>query len=95
LDNRRNEVIFSVTDTGCGIPANDQKRIFTKFFRAGNALTQDANGTGLGLYLTKVVAGHLDGDVWFDSIEGKGSTFYFSLPRRNAIKKPDRIKLTS
>ncbi|HSW80156.1 MAG TPA: ATP-binding protein [Candidatus Saccharimonadales bacterium] len=73
-------IIISIKDSGYGIPLNAQAHIFTKFFRANNILSHDVSGTGLGLYLTKMIAESLGGDLWFDSIENKGTTFYFSLP---------------
>lgn len=75
-------VVISVKDTGCGIPEDEQARIFTKFFRADNAQRIVANGTGLGLYLVKLCADKLGGKVWFNSELGKGSTFFISLPRK-------------
>lgn len=75
------EVRWQVTDTGYGIPAKEQKNIFLKFFRAENITNKDVSGTGLGLYLIKNLAENLGGDIWFESKENVGSTFYFSLPK--------------
>ncbi|MDQ7814666.1 MAG: PAS domain S-box protein [Patescibacteria group bacterium] len=74
------EVVFSVKDDGIGIPKDQQKKIFEKFFRASNVGRVEAEGTGLGLYIAKaIVEGH-GGRIWFESQEGRGTTFSFSLP---------------
>jgi len=74
------QVHFTLTDTGIGIPADDQKSIFLQFFRAKNAVSMKNVGTGLGLYLVRnIVHGH-GGEVRFESAEGKGTTFHVLLP---------------
>ncbi len=80
LEQRSNTVLLSVKDNGYGIPETARKHIFTKFFRAPNITTDDVSGTGLGLYLTKALTERLGGEVWFESTENAGSTFYVSLP---------------
>ena len=60
-------VIFSVKDNGCGIPARAQDHVFSKFYRAKNAIETDASGTGIGLYLARQIAERLEGDIWFSS----------------------------
>ncbi len=75
-----NEALLTVTDNGIGVPAAEQAKLFAKFFRATNARKQRPDGTGVGLYLAKkVISGH-KGKLIFESQEGKGSTFGFSLP---------------
>jgi len=69
-----------ITDTGVGIPRDQQKFIFNKFFRGSNILKFETNGTGLGLYITKAFIEASGGKIWFKSAEGKGTTFYFTLP---------------
>ena len=72
------EVIIAVKDTGVGIPAEDLPRIFERFYKADRA--RSGGGTGLGLAIAKhIVEGH-GGRLWAESVEGNGSTFYFSLP---------------
>lgn len=83
LKNLKKDVVFSVKDNGFGIPKKMQKYIFTKFYRADNIKQVDTTGTGLGLYLVKQIAEVLHGKIWFESIDKKGSTFYFSLPKDN------------
>lgn len=73
-------VTVSVKDNGIGIPKHQQAHIFEKFFRADNAMTTVTEGTGLGLNLVKSLVELWDGRVWFESEEGKGTTFYFTVP---------------
>jgi signal transduction histidine kinase len=74
------KIYFSVQDNGVGIPKEEQKYIFQKFFRAQNVLKYQTEGSGLGLHITKRILELMGGKIWFKSKEGKGSTFYFSLP---------------
>ncbi len=76
----KKEVNFSIEDNGVGIPKDQQKRIFTKFFRATNIRKIDTTGSGLGLYITKNIVNAHHGKIWFISKEGKGTTFFFNLP---------------
>ena len=79
---RRNQKAYvevSVSDTGCGIPKADLKKIFDKFRRA-DAVKEAVGGTGLGLSIAKhIIAAH-GGEIWAESEQGKGSTFFFTLP---------------
>ncbi|MFA5355444.1 MAG: sensor histidine kinase [Candidatus Paceibacterota bacterium] len=74
------EVVFKVEDMGIGIPKDQQNRIFEKFFRAENATDTEPNGSGLGLYISNNIIKKHGGNMWFESEEEKGTTFYFSLP---------------
>lgn len=73
-------VQVSIADTGIGIPEKDKSRIFSKFFRAENALLSEADGSGLGLFVVKYYVEGWGGKVSFQSEEGKGTTFYIDLP---------------
>lgn len=75
-----NFVEFTVKDNGIGVPKEDQKHLFTKFYRASNARKARPDGTGVGLFLAKKVIDDHDGSIIFSSEEGKGSTFGFRLP---------------
>lgn len=72
--------LFSVQDTGYGIPKDDQSKIFAKLFRAENARALNVEGTGLGLFIVKQVVEKMGGHVWFESIESVGTTFYVVAP---------------
>jgi signal transduction histidine kinase len=74
------KIKVSVSDTGVGIPEDQQKRLFGKFFRAANVQIMDTEGSGLGLFITKNIVEAHGGTVGFTSKEGEGSTFYFTLP---------------
>jgi PAS domain S-box-containing protein len=71
---------WAVTDRGIGIPEGSRARLFEKFYRADNAHTVETEGTGLGLYLVRLIIERLEGQVWCESEEGRGSTFIFTLP---------------
>ena len=80
LSTSGNEVIFTVKDTGIGVPRAEQSQLFNKFYRASNARKQRPDGTGVGLFLAKKVIDSHGGEVVFESKEGEGSTFGFKLP---------------
>ena len=82
LDQSRSWVAIDVIDTGIGIAAADQERIFEEFEQVANVGTQDAErrGTGLGLAISRRLAGLLGGDVSVESVVGRGSTFTIWLP---------------
>lgn len=73
-------VIFKVKDNGIGVPKSEMSRLFTKFYRATNARTKRPDGTGVGIYLAKKIIDEHGGRIIFESTEGIGSTFGFSLP---------------
>lgn len=74
------EVITCIADTGVGIPKDAIPHLFNKFFRVSNTKQQASKGTGLGLFIAKSIIEKLNGKIWVESEEGKGSKFYFSLP---------------
>jgi signal transduction histidine kinase len=71
---------LSVSDTGIGISPEDQKRIFEKFFRGDDPVVREIAGTGLGLSIAKSIVELQDGQIWFQSEPGRGSTFSFTIP---------------
>jgi signal transduction histidine kinase len=79
-DQKANAALLSVRDHGIGIPAHQQGRIFSRFMRADNAHAYNIGGTGLGLYLCRELVERHGGRIWFESVEGQGSTFCVSLP---------------
>ena len=77
--------LVSVQDSGAGIPLASQARIFQPFYRAHAETPLDFGGMGIGLYISKeIITGH-GGKLWFESTEGKGSTFFFQLPLDGTI----------
>jgi PAS domain S-box-containing protein len=77
-------VRWSVRDSGIGIPVTSQARLFEKFYRAENVTALETEGTGLGLYLVRLIMEQLGGRVWCASEEGSGATFLFTLPAGEA-----------
>jgi len=76
----QNNILILVADNGIGIPKNQQKRIFKRFFRGVSATKMETVGTGLGLFIAKNIVESHGGKIWFESIENKGTTFYFTIP---------------
>ncbi len=80
-----NDIVISVKDTGIGITKTDAEYIFKKFFRSREAFSHFTDGSGLGLYVAKNIIDQHGGKIWFESDEGKGTTFYVSLPLSRAL----------
>ena len=80
LTDTHNHVILSIADQGLGIPRKDLRHVFDRFFRVDKARSRKQGGTGLGLAISKEVINLLGGQIWVNSTEGKGSTFYIALP---------------
>lgn len=81
LEEDNGGVVFHCRDNGVGIPADQQDEIFTKFFRAKNVINKDTKGSGLGLYLARMIVKALGGRIWLNSKEGRGTTVSFRLPK--------------
>jgi PAS domain S-box-containing protein len=84
-------VRWAVSDEGLGIPASERRRVFEKFYRLDPNMTRGIGGTGLGLYICHELVRRLDGRIWVESNNGKGSTFFIELPaagQQAAAKKP-------
>lgn len=87
-------IAITVADTGLGIPQSEQSFIFSKLYRATNARESDTDGTGLGLYIVKSVVEQAGGTIRFESLEGKGTTFFVLLPKSGMRKKEGTKKLS-
>jgi signal transduction histidine kinase len=74
-EQKENEILLSISDNALGIPEPEKELIFQRFPRGKRKI-----GSGLGLYLSKQIVGLHGGKIWFESEEGKGTTFYFTLP---------------
>ena len=75
------EVVVTVTDTGIGIPLEEQPRVFERFYRGMGQRHQRTPGAGLGLYLAKAIVEAHGGRIWVDSVPNEGSAFSFTIPR--------------
>ncbi len=87
-------LMITVSDTGIGIPKDDQAKIFGKLFRSDNVKTLDPFGTGLGLYIVREIVTNSGGKIWFESEEGKGTSFYITFPLSGMIKKEGEKVIT-
>jgi signal transduction histidine kinase len=86
ISQERGLIRIVIQDSGIGIPGSQKGRIFTKFFRADNAVGVQTSGTGLGLYMVKKIIDRHNGKITIDSAEGKGTTFIITLPEQSARK---------
>jgi signal transduction histidine kinase len=78
------QVVFSVTDTGIGIPNDQLDHIFGEFRQVDSSVSREFGGTGLGLSITKTFVELHGGRIWVESEPGRGSTFHFAIPLRIA-----------
>ncbi len=88
IKRQEKEIIIKISDNGCGIPRDQQNKIFKKLFRADNAVKITNKGVGLGLYIVKSMLERCGGRVWFESEENKGATFYIAVP----LERPEEGK---
>jgi len=86
-------IAIDVSDNGIGVPKRQQSKIFTKLFRADNAQAAEVEGTGLGLYIIKSIVDNIGGKIWFESDEGKGTTFHVLIPEEGMKKKEGRGRI--
>ena len=82
---------INVADTGMGISEEARQKLFTKFFRAENAVTKETAGSGLGLYIVKNIIKRHGGQIWVDSEVGRGTTFHFTIPADSRLIPPKEI----
>jgi two-component system sensor histidine kinase VicK len=76
---------FAVSDRGLGIPPSEQRKIFEKFYRLDPDMTRGVGGTGLGLYICRELVRRVDGRIWVESEDGKGSTFFVEIPLEPSV----------
>lgn len=91
-NNKTKKIKVSVKDNGVGIPKDQQTRLFRKFFRAANVIKLETEGSGLGLFICKNIVEAHEGEIGFESEEGKGSTFYFELPVKDQKEFEEFLK---
>ncbi|MEK7087029.1 MAG: ATP-binding protein, partial [Patescibacteria group bacterium] len=74
---------INVSDTGVGVPKEEINKLFTKFYRGENITQVEPNGSGLGLFIAKNIIQNHGGEIGVQSVPGRGSTFYFTLPLKS------------
>lgn len=85
MQEKKGEAVISIKDHGIGIKKIEQKSIFNKLYQAPSAQIRTFSGIGMGLYISKEIINRHKGKIWVRSVEGKGSTFYFSLPLKRKV----------
>ncbi|MBU1199578.1 MAG: hypothetical protein KKE98_00885 [Nanoarchaeota archaeon] len=87
------KVMFSVKDTGTGIPKNSLNKIFRRFYQVDSSYTRKVGGTGLGLAICKGIVEAMGGKLWVTSTIGRGSTFYFTVPIHSKMSGEEDLQL--
>ncbi|MBI4359626.1 MAG: HAMP domain-containing histidine kinase [Candidatus Jacksonbacteria bacterium] len=96
VDEQNDCYLIKVADTGIGIKEDDAEKLYQKYYRGKNAITMKPDSSGLGLYVTRPIIRAHKGEIWFESVHGKGTTFFVRLPKTlstfpspetNSIKK--------
>lgn len=95
VDNRDHDVVTSVCDRGIGIPTDELSMVFERFHRGRQVSSTNYGGLGLGLYITKQIVERHGGQIWVESKEGAGTTFYFSLPAEPAAVTAQQAQIVS
>jgi signal transduction histidine kinase len=80
LNKRGKNIYLEIQDYGIGIPEEDKKFIFEKFFRSKNVSKHQTRGSGLGLFIAKSIVKKMNGKIGFQSKQNQGTTFWFTLP---------------
>ncbi len=88
-----NKIQSVISDNGYGIPKAEQAKVFQKFYRGTNVVKVETDGTGLGMYLTKTIIEASGGKITFESHEGKGTTFTFTLPLEGVQPKAGSVRM--
>lgn len=88
-----NFLLSEVIDNGMGIADEDKDKVFQKFYRGANAIKSETDGSGLGLYLAKIIVETSGGKIWFESNIGEGSKFFFTIPLEGMKEQKGEVKV--